>query len=338
MVTWVPKKHINYESIQRLLKDSEESNQFTNGGPTVKKLESAVKTVLEIDESKSVICVSNGTHALYALVAAFELYESKDLKFTTQSFTFPASAQGYLNQVDIVDIDKHGGLDLNLVKDTDGIIVTNVFGNVVDIDKYVNWANQNHKYLIFDNAATSFTKYKGSNACNYGHASIISFHHTKPIGFGEGGCIIVDSKYESYVRRIINFGFDKVPVPVWHKLGSNYKMSDIQAAFILEYLSNFDTIVNTHKCLTNYFYSNIDLQTFPNYSQETPFLSCFCVFIENSADKLQDLLSQGIFARKYYIPLIDSPVATQFYSNIICIPCTKDMSYSDIDKIIDILK
>lgn len=338
MVSWVPKKKIDYDYVKNLLKDSEESRQFTNGGPNVKRLEDTVKFLLEIDSSKSVICVSNGTHALYALVAAFEFYENRSLKFATQSFTFPASAQGYLKHVDIVDIDKDGGIDLDLVNTVDGIIVTNIFGNVVEIDKYTTWAAQNNKYLIFDNAATSYTKYKGSNSCNYGHASIISFHHTKPIGFGEGGCIVVDSKYEPYVRRIINFGFDKIPVPIWHRLGSNYKMSDIQAVFILQYLSNLHTIVDKHKSLTNYFSSNIKLKQFPNYSNETPFLSCFCVFTEDSANKLQTLLSRGIFARKYYVPLIDSPVANEFYSNIICIPCTTDMSYSDIDKIIEIIK
>ena len=54
----------------------------------------------------------------------------------------------------------------------------------------------NNKFLIFDNAATPFTYYKGKSCCNYGHGSTISFHHTKPLGFGEGGAIIVDKKYE----------------------------------------------------------------------------------------------------------------------------------------------
>ena len=99
----------------------------------------------------------------------------------------------------IVDIDEGGGLDLSKVPaDSDGIIVTNIFGNVVDIDKYVEWAEKNKKFLVFDNAATAYTFYKGKNSCNYGSGSILSFHHTKPFGFGEGGCIVIDKKYEQY--------------------------------------------------------------------------------------------------------------------------------------------
>lgn len=338
MVSWVPKKGVDYGKIKELLEESEKANQFTNGGPCVKKLENTVKFILEIEDSKSVICVSNGTHALYAIVAAFELYENKELTFASQSFTFPASVQGYLKNSKIIDIDCNGGLDLSLVSDCNGIIVTNIFGNVVDISKYTEWAEKNNKYLVFDNAATSFTKYKGINSCNYGHASIISFHHTKPIGFGEGGCIIVDNKYEEYVRRIINFGFEKIPVPIWNRFASNYKMSDVQAAFILQYMSKFYDIVDKHKSLTEYFISKTKTNLFPNFSNETPFLSCFCILTNDSSTKLKTLLESNILARKYYVPLIDSPVANRIYSEILCIPCTVDMTYSDIDKIIKIIE
>lgn len=338
MVSWVPKKQIDYDQVRLLLEDSQRTNQFTNGGPNVKRLEMTVRNLLEIEDNKSVICVSNGTHALYAVVAALELYDSKELTFTSQSFTFPASVQGYLKNSKIVDIDAKGGLNLNLVKDCDGIIVTNIFGNVVDIDTYVNWASTNKKYLIFDNAATSFTKYKGINSCNFGHASTISFHHTKPIGFGEGGCIIIDSRYEEAVRRVINFGFEKIPIPIWNRVGSNYKMSDIQAVFILQYLLNFEKIVKKHKDLTEYFFTKTFYTSFPNHSSTTPFLSCFCLLVDDSDIKLKKLILNDVQARKYYVPLEDTPITNNVYSKIICIPCTVDMSYSDIDKIIELLQ
>ena len=339
MVNWVPNKSIDLEYVNRLLLKCQKTNQFTNNGPNVQDLEKEIRILLEIDESKSVICISNGTHALHACVAAFEMYLNKELTFATQSFTFPASAQGYLKNTKIIDIDSSGSLDISQIpKDIDGIIVTNIFGNVCEIDKYVDWCNNNKKFLIFDNAATPYTQYKGINACNFGNASTISFHHTKPIGFGEGGCVIIDSKYEQYIRRVINFGFEKIPIPLWNRIGSNYKMSDIQAIFILQYLSNFKQIVNKHKQLTNYFFAKTNFKPFPNYSSETPFLSCFCFLVDNSDIKLKILIENQIYARKYYTPLENTPTASDFYSKIICIPCTIDMGYSDIDKIIELLK
>jgi dTDP-4-amino-4,6-dideoxygalactose transaminase len=345
MINWVPKKQINNERIVSILEGSVLSNQFTNGSPAVRLLENKVRDLLKIESCKSVICVSNGTVALWAAVAAIELYDNKKLQFYTQSFTFPASAQGYLNNVTIVDIDKDGGIDLSLIdcSKCDGIIVTNVFGNVVDISKYEDWASKNGKFLIFDNAATPYTFYKSKNSCNYGNAATLSFHHTKQIGFGEGGCIIVDSKYERSLKNIINFGIDNTSTEgKWHRYGGNYKMSDIQAAYILQYLDRFDIINKKTSELYEYFVDSVkrlpSIKLFPNFSDDTPFVSCIAIFSENSNEIIKELLNHNIYCRKYYNPLIASSVATNFYDNIICISCNIDMNIEDINKIVYLIR
>jgi dTDP-4-amino-4,6-dideoxygalactose transaminase len=333
---WVPKKTINENKVSELIKKSIIANQFTNGGPNVKLLEEIVKKTLDID--KSVVCVSNGTVALWAVVACFELYHSKSLQFSTQSFTFPSSAQGPLENVHIVDIDKNGGMDLDKIPPCDGIIVTNVFGNVVDIEKYETWCKKNNKFLIFDNAATSYTTYKGKNSCNYGNASTISFHHTKPIGFGEGGCIIIDAIYEKTLRTILNFGIDnQSDFPKWNSKGGNYKMSDIQAIYIIQYLDHFQRIKSHSQSLYHYFRKKTNLSMYPNFSDDIPFVSCICFFSENSNEIIKKLTEQNIFSRKYYYPLIKTPIAIHFFNRIICIPCTIDMTITDIDFIIQII-
>jgi dTDP-4-amino-4,6-dideoxygalactose transaminase len=346
MIHWVPKKTINNGKVNSLLQLSIETNKFTNYGPNVKLLEEKTRELLKIDNTKAVICVSNGTVALWAAVAGFEIYNNKNLQFYTQSFTFPASAQGYLNSVKIIDIDEEGGLDLELVDKNkcDGIIVTNVFGNLVNISKYEKWCKENDKFLIFDNAATSYSFYNNKNSCNYGNASTISFHHTKPIGFGEGGAIIIDSKYEKYVRNIINFGIDNYSIEsTWDRRGANYKMSDIQAVYILQYMDNFYNIIEHHDMLYKYFISeiekyNLNIKIFPNLSDSTPFISCLSIFMKNSNKIIEILLRNNIYSRKYYNPLTETPVSKKFYDTIICISCHIDMTKDDINRIIHIFR
>ncbi len=346
MITWVPKKTINVDRIQSLLQSSIDSNQYTNNGPNVKILEDTIHSLLKISPEKSVICVANGTVALWAAVAALEIYHNKNLQFCTQSFTFPASAQGYLQNVKIIDIDEEGGLDIGLIdKDTcDGIIVTNVFGNIVNIDKYTEWSKKYNKFLIFDNAATSYTFYNGINSCNYGDISTVSFHHTKPIGFGEGGCIILDKKYERILRNVINFGIDNtIPNGIWNTKGGNYKMSDIQAVYINQYLDNFQTIVNYSCDLYTYFKKKYVgkcdhiVKLFPNFSSSTPFVSCLPLLSSKSNDIILLLKENGIYSRKYYTPLSNTDMAVKFFNDITCISFHKDMTTSDIDLIIDLI-
>ena len=336
-------KRINQERVIELLSDSTLTGHFTNYGPNVKRLEKITRKLLQVDDGKAVICTDNATSALHVLTAGIQIAvnSNSQLKWATQSFTFPSSAQGGLAGAKIIDIDKDGGLDLNLVdNDIDGIIVTNVFGNVVDIDKYTSWGRINKKFVIFDNAATSFTFYKGKNSINYGVGSVVSFHHTKPIGFGEGGVVIVDKEYEAVIRRLINFGIDDSHG--YHLLGSNYKMSDVSAAYIIQYLDNFQKIVTHHQSLYNYFKmklcsSDNRLKMYPTFG-DLPFLSCFCLISPKfTKETIEQVCEKGIYCRKYYKPLVSSQVADLFYNDIICLPCTMDMNEKDIDNIISII-
>ena len=78
---------------------------------------------------------------------------------------------------------------------------------------------------------------KAKNSCNYGTGSFISLHHTKPIGFGEGGLAIIDKEYEKYTRAAVNFGMEE---GVFNENGGNYKISEISAAGILQWWDQFN--------------------------------------------------------------------------------------------------
>ena len=346
MLKWVPNKTINYETVKNLLSECEITGQFSNYGPNVKKLEEYIKHKFQIDDNKSVIVVVNGSHAIQILSHSINVYDNRKLQWATQSFTFPPSNQGTLKTSKIIDIDLDGGIDLEQIDDSiDGFIITNVFGNIVDIDKYIKYCKNNNKYLIFDNAATPFTFYKGSNCLNYGNGCIISFHHTKPFGFGEGGAIIVDKKYEKTVRKLINFGIDLYDNKYYSTEANNCKMSDISASFILQYLyHNFDLIINKHQSLYNYLLKKIDglsIKLFPSFhDKDKNIVSCFCLLFDaNKSIVVQDkLLNNDVYCRKYYYPLKTTINSQRIYDQIICIPCHKDMEYKDIDKIIELIQ
>lgn len=340
-ISWVPDKNVNDTLVNELMEDTIKSNHFTNYGPNVQRLEKETKRILGIVD-KSVICVNNGSAALHALCAAIEYEEGRIIKWATQSFTFPPSAQGFLSDAVILDIDEGGGLDLEMVADDiDGIIVTNIFGNVVNIDKYVKWAEENNKFLVFDNAATSCSTYKGINVNNYGTGCTVSYHHTKPIGFGEGGAVIVKSKYETAVRRIINFGLDNAqPSCKWSRSASNYKMSDIAAVYILQYLVNVPDIIDVHTKLYEHMKNRLEdidtIKLYPNFGE--PILSCFSLIFENYDDDIRlKLREKDIFCRKYYKPLADMPVSKIVYDSILCVPCTVDMTIEDVDNMLNII-
>jgi len=340
-MNWISKKNIDNDIVSNLMTIPLKNNQFTNGGENVKLLENFLTTKLKINDNKSVIVVTNGSVALHSLTSGIEYCEKTKINWATQAFTFPPSAQSNLSNVKIIDIDKNGGLDISKIdKSINGLIVTNIFGNVVDIEKYETFCKENNKFLIFDNAATGYTEYKGKNCLNFGLGCTVSFHHTKPFGFGEGGAIIVDKKYEKSIRCLNNFGIG-LTEKYWLSAGNNNKMSEISAIYILQYLKrNIDIIIRKHNELYVYFQEEMikqkitNFKLFPSFHDGLICTSCFSILFDNYDDKIRKkLLENNIQVRKYYYPLDDSKVANEIFDKILCIPCNIDMNTYNIDKI-----
>ena len=339
----IPNKKINKKNINNLLSKSSQLKTLTNYGPNVQYLEYYLKKILFIDDSKSIIVTNNGSSALQTLALGIQKYENNFNEWTTQSFTFVSAHQGSLNNSYIVDIDDNNFLNLDLVdENTIGILVTNIFGNICEISKYEKWAKDNNKLLIFDNAATPFTFYNNKNSINFGVGSIISFHHTKLLGYGEGGAIIVDKKYENIIRSLINF---KLNENEFDNKGNNFKMSDINACYIIDYLKNFNNIVKKNINLYKYFLKSINkinhIKLYNKYYDNNKILiGLLPLIFENenmSLFYMNKLKENNIFSKKYYKPLDNSLKSNILYEKILCIPFHYDLNKDDINKIINLL-
>jgi len=347
MINFLVKKNINNDLVNKLLETNISSNQFTNYGPNVKYLENIIRLKFKVDNNKSIIVTNNATSAIHLLYNSINYYNKNiNINWATQSFTFPSSIQGPMKNISIYDIDYDGGIDINkLDKDINGIVITNIFGNITNINKYIDWKNKDphNRFIIFDNAATLYTLYNGKNSINYGDGCIISFHHTKPFGFGEGGAIIIDEKYEDIVRKLINFGIGLENNEYCSNIGNNYKMSEISAVYIIQYiLTEYDNIIYKHNLFYNYMSNklknNKNINLFKSYHDSIIVPSCFCLLLEkNSIEFKNKLINNNIVCRKYYYPLKNTPVATTIFNKILCIPCNIDMTIDDIDNILNLL-
>jgi len=331
-INWLNRKDVDYSLVKTLLNESKERNHYTNYGPLVHRFEEYLHDLLKISNDKVCILASNGTTALHSIGYGLNRDLSKKLKWATQSYTFPSSVQGPFQGSKIIDIDDNSSLDLDKIpKAIDGIVVTNLFGTVVDIDKYENWATVNKKILLFDSATVPYTFYKGKNSLNYGTASFVSLHHTKPLGFGEGGLIVVDKKYEESIRKALNFGFDNGK---WNENGGNLRMSDISAAFIFQHIErNFEKYTEHHKKIYKYFLEIIEekgLKTLPNYGDDS-FINCLTLVFDKPVN-IPMFCSAEI--KKYYIPLKSMKKSNSLYKRILCIPCHLEMSKKDLKRII----
>lgn len=311
MLYFIESKKIDWNNVQNILKTSEELNQWSNFGPTSLRLESEIKKITKTDYS--VVVCANGTVGLHALIELHSYINKRELTWATSSFGFPCTIMGPLKDANVVDCDENGILDLSLLPPCDGIIVTNPFGTAGSLDGYRDYCQRNSKVLVVDSATALLDEVLPN--------TMISFHHTKPWGFGEGGCVIVEKQHEAFVRSLLNFGLvDYAPVG---NHATNGKMSEISAAFIIDRLSHLDKFKARYleqyervaRIATNYGFRVFGKQK-PLLPTNTPLVS----------DKSFTTINPYVHLKKYYKPLAPTPVALSIYNSMLNFPCHSDVA------------
>lgn len=337
MINYIAKKHLRINRVKELLSISEKINHFTNNGPIKSLLENTLENILNIDSSKKILCLTNGTAALHCLML---LAKKRNInKWVIPSFTFPSAVTSFFD-VDILDIDKKTStlpLDEEKLQKYEGIILTSLFGSFLNITEWENFCKKNNKILILDNASSPLSCFNGKNICSFGNYSFGSLHHTKYLGVGEGGFVVVPKEDYDDILAISNFGFNDKRE--YNSLSSNFKMSDFSAAHILAHIEKYDIkkhisiqseIIEKTKCIQSIEYLN--------YHNETVYGNLPIVFNQKNKADNTHFQSMNIIANKYYKPLKNFPNTSKLYDKIINIPLYDTMNKNDIKTIINSIK
>ena len=335
MISFLSEKQVDYSNIEKILSASKNENHYTNNGPVKRSLESHLEKSLQIDSSKRIVCCSNGTSALHSILyLCGERGGNVDFggDWIIPALTFPSCVVGMGSEfrMHVEDIDPATNtlpLDAETLMGYDGVIITNLFGSYVDLPAWTKLCKEEGKILIFDNAASPLSTYDDTNICNFGDYSFGSLHHTKYFGFGEGGLIVCPKEDYDVLNSITSFGYfyGKTGPRQFKRWSSNFKMSDVSAAFILSHIQTYDIdkhLENQNKLIDGL--SKVSAADPFNYKPGTVY-NTFPVLFRRKADTLY-FMKQGIKAHKYYEPLVDLPFSNDLYDRIINFPLYADLS------------
>jgi dTDP-4-amino-4,6-dideoxygalactose transaminase len=336
MINYIESKAIDYEKVKDLLSISQALNHFTNNGPVKGSLEKKLAKLLNISCDKKVVCFNNGTTALHAIMfLCRKKYNAT--KWITPAFTFPSAVVGGegIADVSICDIDQGTftlPMDELLLKDVSGVIITNLFGATSDLKAWEDFCRANNKFLILDNASSPMSAINGVNICNFGNYSFGSLHHTKFLGFGEGGFAVAPKEDYNALNAIANFGF--YDAREHDKLSSNFKMSDISAAFIIQHIDNYD--LDKHIEIQNVILDGIKDKNKARplgYTSEVVYGNLPIIFLDKTDHN--SFKSFSIIAQKYYKPLKALPNSMMLYDKIVNFPLYSSLKENEVNGIID---
>jgi dTDP-4-amino-4,6-dideoxygalactose transaminase len=317
---------------------------------------------------KHLLCVNSGTAALQLAVQCLEL--DPGFEVLVPSLTFPATIQAILTaggqpifcevdpatlNIDIEDASSR------ITPDCRAIMPVHYAGQACDMDKVLNFAQENNLYVVEDAAQAFGSTYKGRNVGTLGDLTCFSFDPIKNITCGVGGAIATDN--DELAARILpnrNIGIDKDP---WLRIndpeswrykvvspGYRYLMSDINAAIGLEQLKKFTVFKDRkHSIVRRYndAFAEIPEITVIELNLDETFP--FSYVIRTSADhrdqlsshlKKNDIDSAVQFTPNHLQPAFsnyrtDLPTTESLFSEILTIPLFYEMTVADVDKVID---
>lgn len=340
-----------------------ESKWLTNAGAFHQQLERELAEYLGVEH---LALFTNGTIALVTALQSLRITG----EVITTPYSFVATAHSLLwNNIKpiFVDIDP---VSLNLdprkiesaiTSQTTAIMPVHCYGTPCDVEAIQKIADTYGLRVIYDAAHAFGVRYKGQSLLKYGDLSVLSFHATKVFNTFEGGAIICpDAKTKQRIDYLKNFGFaDEVSVVA---PGINGKMNEVQAAFGLLQLRYVDAAISARQRIDeryrNALADVVGVSFLAPPADSTRNYSYFPILVDDaypiSRDALYQLLKeQGILSRRYFYPLISDmsmyrdlasaapdrlPVAKNIADRVLCLPIYPDLSISDQDRIVGLIK
>ncbi|RCW27025.1 DegT/DnrJ/EryC1/StrS aminotransferase family protein [Marinilabilia salmonicolor] len=341
-----------------------ESKWLTNNGQFHQQLEQELCDYLGV---KHVCLFSNGTLALITALQALRITG----EVITTPFSFVATTHSlWWNNIKPVFVDIEPEtfnldpkkIEAAITPQTTAIMPVHVYGNPCNLEAIQQIAETYNLKVLYDAAHAFGVEKNRESILNFGDLSVLSFHATKVFNTFEGGAIIChDGKMKRHIDDLKNFGFRGETTVI--APGINAKMNEVQAAFGLLQLKYIDNALARRKEIAETYREKLSAIKGIRFLNDLPSIkhaySYFPVLIDeseygNSRDELYEhLKKQGIYARRYFYPLISNfptyqglpsaapdnlPVANEVADKVICLPIYPDLEMSDVTRIVEILE
>ena len=240
---------------------------------------------------------------------------------------------------------------------TKAIIATHLYGNLANLQALQKIADEFGLDLIEDSAEAIGSRWGSEHAGSRGRFGVFSFHGTKTITTGEGGCLVTnDANLYERALTLSNHGRSNNEArQFWpHEIGYKFKMSNIQAALGCAQLSRVNDLVDRKRAILGTYinafreFDSITLNPEPPGTTNGAWMPT--IVFDDASGVTRETLQQAfkavdIDARVFFWPLSSLPMFTQV-SNLnsyaiarraINLPSFHEMAYSEIYSVVEVV-
>jgi aminotransferase EvaB len=302
---------------------------------------------------KSVVCVGNGTDALYLAMAALGVGRGSCVATVANAGGYATGAALRLGSaVELIDIDP---LTHQMSVDDLGrkveqgpithVVVTHLYGHMAEIADLERICSQRGIFLIEDCAQALGAKSSAGSAGTFGDIATFSFYPTKNLGaLGDGGAIVCSTEALSErVRRLAQYGWSS-RYSIANEGGINSRIDEIQAAILLDRLGRLDDDNDTRRQIVGRYAAAVSGQRRLIWSDSSSYIGHLAVVVSPTRTSDQEnLLENGVSTGIHY-PILDhrQPAWSRYFTSvqiphsevantqIYTVPCFPRMSNQEI--------
>jgi perosamine synthetase len=338
-----------------------------------KYIELATNKFKEILNAKNIILMCNGTVATHCLFISLKYKYPNINKIYVPNNVYVAvyncALMEYkLDNLEILKINENTwNMEeseeylLSLEKNSAIVIVHNL-GGIIDVDRIKRIRPD--IVLIEDNCEGLFGKYndKYTGTSDNILCSSVSFYGNKTITTGEGGAFITnDDDVYKYIKKVFSQGMSSKRF-IHEVHAYNYRMTNIQAAFLFDQLNDIDTILNLKKNVFNNYIkllsneineNKIKIQSLNLNCQRANWMFAFYFDSNNKTIEQIDkyFKDNGIEIRPFFYPYSshnhlnnllnnnsDNITSEKLNNNIIMLPSYPELTYEEQEYIVKVIK
>lgn len=333
---FIENKPLDMALVGDLFEECRAVNHWANFGPLYHRLADEYAQHMGLGADVILTPCANGGIGLELLARAVTQEQGvSKLRWVGSAFSFKNLGRGYFADMQLLDCDAGGMLDLDALKalptdSYDGFVVTNPLGMSRDFDRFIAFANASGKKMLIDNAAGM------DRVVPDWPWQSFSLHHTKPYGMGEGGLVLSPRGIQEELIYLINY--DKMPENPAH-WANNGKISDLSCAFHIARLRGIDQWENAYRdqrARIAGLFADCGVQPLLD-PQDAPLTNSLAVLFPGPLDPKKLKRPFRIATARQYEPLADRPQARAIHDRIINFPTHPDMAQlTDSDIVADI--
>lgn len=207
---------------------------------------------------------------------------------------------------------------------TKAVIAVDLYGNMPDMEALQKICDDAGIYLVEDSAEALGSVLNGTRAGKFGVGSVFSFHRTKTITTGEGGCLLLDDD-ELFERCKFLRDHGRAPGTYFNtEVTFKYMPSNLQASLAYAQFQRIDELVNRKRWIWKTFEKHLSdvPDMLINPEPEGVYNSVWApalVFGQSHNIEKQEILdrltAQDVPARPFFYPLSLLPAFADYAKN-----------------------